>query len=197
MGEQKFRSVIFLGAPGSGKGTITNMIAIAGHHVHLSSGDVFRGLDPDSERSKLCNSYTNRGELVPDAITIDIWHQYVEGLIATNRYTPTKQLLLLDGIPRTVEQGKILDAHIEVVAVLHIEIKEQQTLIRRLQKRAMIERRQDDAEEKILLRRLEVYARDTQALLEYYPSSLQLHINGEQKPTDVLKDALSALSYCL
>ncbi len=94
-----FRSVLIFGPPGSGKGTLGKFLSSAGNHFHLSSGDIFRGLSPESPAGKLYHHYAGKGLLLPDEVTIQIWHHYVNGLIATNRYFPSQQLLLLDGIP--------------------------------------------------------------------------------------------------
>ena len=85
---QPFRSVVVFGPPGSGKGTLGKFLSSAGNHFHLSSGDIFRGLSPESPAGQLYHSYASKGLLLPDEVTIQIWLQYVHGLIATNRYFP-------------------------------------------------------------------------------------------------------------
>ena len=99
---EPLRSILIFGPPGSGKGTLGKSLSSAGNHFHLSSGDIFRGLSPESPAGKVYHNYAGKGLLLPDDTTIQIWHHYVHGLIATNRYFPEQQLLLLDGIPRTL-----------------------------------------------------------------------------------------------
>lgn len=195
--QHKLRSILILGPPGSGKGTLGKFLSTAGNHFHLSSGDIFRGLDPESSMGKLYHTYAGRGFLVPDAVTIEMWKHYVDGLICTNRYFPSKQFLLLDGIPRTLSQAIILDQHIEVVKVIVLEMSNIETLIKRMKRRALIEKRQDDADEEVLKTRMQVYQKETVELLSHYPKSLISRFNADQKPLEVLRDVLIELSHLL
>ena len=189
-----FKSIIIFGPPGSGKGTLGKALGAGGNHFHLSSGDIFRGLAPDSPAGKLYHTYAHKGHLLPDAITIDIWHHYVLGLIDTNRYYPEKQLLLLDGIPRTVAQAIELEKHISVSRIINLQVPNVEVLIKRLQRRAVIEKRVDDMDESVLKKRMEVYERETLKLLNHYPADLISTFDGSKKPLDVLKDVLVELS---
>ena len=194
LSKKRFRSILILGPPGSGKGTLGKFLSMAGNHFHLSSGDIFRGLDPESATGQLYHSYASKGFLVPDSVTIDMWKQYVEGLICTNRYFPHKQFLLLDGIPRTLSQASILDEHIEVIKVIVLQVHVVEVLTKRMQRRALIEKRSDDADENVLKTRMQVYEKETLELLSHYPPSLISYFNADQKPLDVLRDVLVELS---
>lgn len=194
---QKYKAVLLLGPPGSGKGTLGKSLGLAGNHVHLSSGDIFRGLDPDSSVGKVYQTYASKGNLVPDEVTIAVWHQYVEGLISTGRYQQSKQLLLLDGIPRTMAQAKILDDYIDVVKVIVLQMPSIDGLIERMRKRALIEKRQDDANEEVLLHRMQVYEKETMAIIEHYPKEKIAYFNANQTPLEVLRDVLVELTNVL
>ncbi len=191
---ERFRSVLIFGPPGSGKGTLGKFLSSAGNHFHLSSGDIFRGLDPESPSGRLYHSYAGKGLLLPDEVTIQIWHHFVHGLIATNRYFPSQQLLLLDGIPRTLRQAELLEKYITIEGIIVLQIQHTDELVKRLQRRALLEKRHDDMDPKILKKRMEVYNQDTMKLLQHYPSSLISKFNGEQKPLEVLRDVLVGLS---
>ncbi len=194
MQTDKFRTVLIFGPPGSGKGTLGKFLSTAGNHFHLSSGDIFRGLDPDSSVGKLYHTYASKGNLVPDEVTIEVWLHYMQGLITTNHYFPQKQFLLLDGIPRTLQQAKILDEYIEVVKVIVLQMNNVEGLISRMKRRALIEKRQDDANETVLRNRMQVYEKETLALLDYYPKESIAYFNAEQTPLEVLRDVLIELS---
>jgi adenylate kinase len=195
--EGKLEAILIFGPPGSGKGTLSRVLATAANHVHLSSGDIFRGLDPLSPSGKLYHHYASRGHLVPDEVTILIWHHFVRGLMATNRYFPKQQLLLLDGIPRTLKQAEILDSHIEVKQIILLEMLDQEILQRRMLRRGSIEKRSDDKDVEILATRMRVYERETLPLLNHYSPSLISRCNANQRPIEVLRDVLLATSFLL
>lgn len=191
---EPFRSVLIFGPPGSGKGTMGTFLSSAGNHFHLSSGSIFRGLSPESPSGKLYHSYASRGHLLPDEATIEICHNYIHGLIATNRYFPSQQLLLLDGIPRTIRQAELLEKHILVERVIILDVENRDVLIKRIQRRALLEKRHDDMDPGVLQTRIEVYEKETSKLLKHYPKEILSHFNANQKPLKVLRDILVCLS---
>lgn len=188
--DHPLQAVLIFGPPGSGKGTLGKFLSSAGNHFHLSSGDIFRGLAPESAAGKLYYSYASHGNLLPDDVTVKIWHHYVDGLIATNRYFPHQQLLLLDGIPRTVGQAKLLSRYLNILKIIVLDVDDTEALIKRMKRRAMIERRMDDFDEAVLRNRMQVYQNETVQLLSHYPKSLISYFNAAQKPLEVLRDVL-------
>jgi adenylate kinase len=191
------RAILIFGPPGSGKGTLGKFLSSAGNHFHLSSGDIFRGLSPESPAGQIYHTYAGKGLLLPDEITIQIWHHYVHGLIATNRYFPAQQLLLLDGIPRTIRQADLLQKHVIVERIIVLEVPQTEELIKRIQRRALIEKRTDDLDSGVLKTRMEVYQKDTSRVLKHYPDSLISRFDASQTPLEVLRDVLIKLSSLL
>lgn len=193
----KFSSILLFGPPGAGKGTLGKFLSSAGTQYHLSSGDIFRSLPLNSPAGELYYSYASKGLLIPDEATIEIWKYYVQGLIATNSYYPEGQDLLLDGIPRTIEQAQMLGSFINVRHIIVIEISNSKELLRRMQNRARLEGRIDDLDMEVLKKRLEIYQEQNQKVLEYYPKHLISTVDGSQKPLEVLRDVLVRLSHLL
>ncbi len=192
--EGKCSSILLFGPPGAGKGTLGKFLSSVGSHFHLSSGDIFRSLPIDSPAGKIFHQYALKGALVPDEVTIEIWYYYVSGLIATNQYYPKEQLLLLDGIPRTESQVNILKNHIDVKKIIVLDIQNPELLFRRLEKRALVERRQDDLDPKVFKKRMQVYQEETSHVLSLYPEKNIVRFDAELKPLEVLRDVLMKLS---
>lgn len=192
--EGTFSSFLIFGPPGAGKGTIGKMLCQAAGLVHVSSGDIFRGLSPSSPAGSLTRSYLDEGRLVPDEVTIAIWRNYVEGLIATNRYHQAEQHLLLDGIPRTEGQAEALQGQADVKGIILLEVDHEKELIKRLQKRAKIEGRSDDLSEDILQRRFQIYKNDTAKVLSLYDPHLIHRFNAQQPIPCVLRDVLQGMA---
>ncbi len=193
----KFSSILIFGPPGSGKGTLGKFLANAGSQFHLSSGDIFRSLASYSPAGKLYYAYASKGHLLPDEATIEIWKHYVHGLIATNRYFPECQDLLLDGIPRTYKQAEMMSDLITVRHIILLEINNTKELLKRMQHRARVEGRMDDVDPSVLTTRLELYEKQTKSLLTFYPNHLISKVNADQRPLEVLKDVLVRLSHLL
>lgn len=185
-------AVLIFGPPGSGKGTVGVKLAATTQLKHLSTGDIFRGIAPSSENGKLIASYSSAGKLVPDEATTQIFERFVKGLIDTNKLNPEKDILLLDGIPRTPDQVDLIRTVVNVKHVFVLEIKDDATIIRRLLNRAKIEGRKDDADESVIKNRLVEYREKTAAVLSKYDPKIITRITGDHSPDEVFCDTLLA-----
>lgn len=190
----KLKTVLIVGPPGSGKGTMAKFLSCYESFYHLSSGDVFRGIDKKSPLGDVCSKYTANGMLVPDDLTLAVFHRYVKGLIYTNRFKPETQLLLLDGLPRTKAQAELLDPFLDIQGVIVLETADLTVLAQRINKRSSEEMREDDKKEGLLARRMQLYESETLKMLVHYKKSLLIKVNAEQKPLEVLHDILFKLS---
>jgi adenylate kinase len=174
------KRILMVGAPGAGKGTQADQIAKQFGITHIASGDLLRRHIADSTTiGKTVEEYVNKGELVPDAIIMDMLRKPVLAASDTGGY-------VLDGFPRTVEQAEAAyrtagNLGVGVQIAVHLEVPEDE-LIRRMLARA---RGADDAVE-VIRHRIKVYEERTRPLLDYYAQrELLIQVNGARPVTEV------------
>jgi len=190
----KYRTVLLFGAPGAGKGTQGTMLgSIPGFH-HFSTGEMFRNLDPYSDVGETFQSYSVRGELVPDELTVDLWRECMQAQWTLGLYHPFSELLVLDGIPRNVQQTDLMAAHVDVLGIVLLQATNQKEMLDRLRGRALKEGRADDAQEAVIMRRLQIFEEDTAPLLAKYPSDIVHRVDAIGSPATVLKRVLEAVT---
>ena len=180
--------LIFLGAPGAGKGTQAQTLALHWHIPHISTGDILRGAM--KERSPLgvkAQSYVDRGELVPDQLLLDIMEERLSQPDAQSGW-------ILDGFPRNVNQASFLEQLLQKltqdsVRAINLDVPDE-VLVSRLLGRG----RADDTEE-VIRRRLEVYREQTLPLIDFYRDRQQLmSIDGNQPLEKVTADLQELLA---
>ncbi len=189
-----YKTVLLFGAPGAGKGTQGRVLGTIPGFFHFACGDVFRQIDINSELGKIFYDYSSRGELVPDDVTVKMWAESIRAHTILQDFKPQADILILDGIPRTLEQAKIMDAHIQVMKVIHLMCDNQEAMFERLRRRALKENRFDDADEKVIRHRWSVYEQQTQPVLEHYPAGSVVEINSVGSPALVLRDILDVVA---
>lgn len=162
----KFLNIIIFGPPGAGKGTQAENLVEKYKLVHLSTGDIFRSAIKDkTELGRQAKSYIDKGELVPDEVTIKMLelefgkHQSANGFI-------------FDGFPRTVVQAEALDKFLakkstSVTFTLALEVDDEE-LIKRILLRGKNSGRSDDRSESIVRNRIKEYNKKTAPLKKYY-----------------------------
>ena len=161
----KKNGVIF-GPPGAGKGTQAVKIAELLTVPHISTGDMFRyHIKNGTELGKTAQSYSNKGQLVPDDVTIAMVRDRLSQKDVTNGF-------LLDGFPRSVPQAKALDTMLKDIGktldfVVNIAVSDEE-VVKRLTKRAAIEGRADDADVSIIQNRIKTYKNQSEPCLAYY-----------------------------
>ena len=186
----KYNTVLLFGAPGAGKGTQGKILGTIPNFFHCACGDVFRNLSTDSGIGRVFIEYSSRGELVPDEPTIELWRQFISNSESFGRFRPSTDTLVLDGIPRNVNQAKMLKGTLNVRAVFYLRCKNVKKLVERLQRRALRENRLDDANLDIIRARLKTYERETMPVLNYYGARAVHKIDSDQSPAKVLSDIL-------
>jgi adenylate kinase len=213
------RYYVLLGPPGAGKGTQAKIIAEKLNLVHISSGDIFReNLGKQTELGKQAQGYINRGELVPDGLTINMIRDRLQKPDCVNG-------VILDGFPRTPAQAEALRKMLsetgeEVLGVPYISVPAD-VLIERLSGRwsckqnghvyhlkynppkvagicdidgSELYQREDDKSETVL-KRIEVYLSQTTPLIVYYKEQGKLlEVDGTQDIAKVSDELLKALA---
>ena len=211
-------NLVFLGPPGSGKGTQAVRLARNKGIVHLSTGDLLReAVKNGTELGKKADGYMKAGDLVPDSLIVGL----IEDKIAAG---DLKSGFILDGFPRTVPQAESLNEmlkknEITLEKAVLIAVSDNE-IVQRLSGRwfcptcqvpynypanvpknegvcdhdgAKLQRRPDD-EEKVVRNRLEVYKKQTQPIEDFYRNeSILAEVKGEQTPDNVFKSILEVV----
>lgn len=190
---QRFQTILLFGAPGAGKGTQGKILGAVPGFYHLSCGEVFRTLDMSSQLGKTFVQYSSKGLLVPDNVTVQMWHENMHARTVLSDYKPHVDLLVLDGIPRNVNQARLLDKHLNVLQIIHLVCPDKEEMIKRLRRRALKENRVDDAKEEVIRKRWDVYEQETFPVLEYYPRRLIKEVDATGSPARVLEHILECV----
>jgi len=188
----RYVTYLFLGAPGSGKGTQGKVLGMIPRFFHCACGEVFRSLDLRTPLGQKFVEYSSKGLLVPDDMTVELWRTKIEAQVLEAEFKPDIDALVLDGIPRNVNQAKLMENLIDVRRVFHLSCPNRDELVRRLRKRAIKDNRFDDASEEVIRKRLATFEQETKPVLNFY-SSLVTSVDALQPPVKVLQDILEVI----
>ena len=173
----QMKNIVIFGAPGSGKGTQSDLLIEHYGLGHISTGDVLRNeIKQGTELGKTAQSYIDKGNLIPDELMISILANVYDSFGRSHKG------VIFDGFPRTIPQAEALKKMLDergdrVAAMIELDVPEDE-LMMRLIKRGQESGRADDNEETIK-KRLVVYHSQTQPLIEWYKQEgLHHHIDG-------------------
>ncbi|MBF6607692.1 MAG: adenylate kinase [Flavobacterium sp.] len=159
-------NIVLFGKPGAGKGTQAEFLKEKYNLTHISTGDVFRyNLKNNTELGALAKTYMDRGDLVPDEVTIKMLESEVDK-------NPDTKGFLFDGFPRTIAQAQALDSFLagkgwKVTATIALEANDE-VLVQRLLERGKTSGRIDDQDEEKIRNRYQEYNEKTAPLTHYY-----------------------------
>ena len=211
--------IIMLGAPGAGKGTQAKMIAEKFDIPHISTGDIFRAnIKNGTELGKKAKEYMDKGQLVPDELTVEILLDRVAADDCKNGY-------VLDGFPRTIPQADVLDKELtklgdKVDFAINVDVPDENIVRRMSGRRACLKcgatyhiehippkqegicdkcgselvQRDDDKPETVQ-NRLSVYHEQTQPLIDYYnKKNILKSVDGTKDMQEVFSDIVNILN---
>ena len=171
------KNIVIFGAPGSGKGTQSDLIIKKYGLEHISTGDVLRNeIKNETELGKTAKEYIDKGQLIPDELMVSILASVYDS------FGKEHQGVIFDGFPRTIPQAEALKKMLsvrghKVAAMIELDVPEDE-LMTRLVKRGKESGRSDDNEETIK-KRLNVYHNQTAPLIEWYKNEgFHHHIDG-------------------
>ena len=190
----KYRTILLFGAPGSGKGTQGKILGSVPNLFHFACGDAFRNLRIEDPMGRLFIEFSSKGQLVPDEPTIALWAKNIKASTLDGEFNAAHDTLVLDGIPRNVNQARMLSDTLDVKAVFFLSCSDQSKMIERLQRRALRENRLDDANLEVIKKRLDTYERETKAVLDFYGPGLVHTIDATQAPINVLREILDIIA---
>jgi adenylate kinase len=184
--------MVLVGPPAAGKGTQAGRLVDRFRGVHIATGDILRSnADRGTELGRTASQYMDRGELVPDDVMIDmVLERLGEGDCAGG--------FVLDGFPRTVPQAEALGKRLEELgrpldAVVSLQVGEDE-LRERLAARAEEQDRAEDDDEDAIRRRLELFDRETEPLLDFYDGKgLLVSVDAEGDVDEVTGRIAAAL----
>ena len=159
-------NLILFGPPGSGKGTQAETLAEKYNLVHISTGDLFRyEIGNNTPLGLKAKSYMDKGNLVPDEVTIGM----LENKVNDN---PTAAGFIYDGFPRTIPQCEALDSLLrkknqDVTSLISLSVEDDE-IVKRLLLRGKDSGRPDDANEKVIRKRIAVYNEETAPVYQFY-----------------------------
>jgi adenylate kinase len=186
-------NIVIFGAPGSGKGTQSDLLIEKYGLHHISTGDVLREqIANGTELGKTAESYISKGQLIPDELMIKVLKSVLE-----NNTEKTSKGVIFDGFPRTIPQAQALNEllkeyNTEIHAVVGLEVADNE-LVTRLINRGKQSGRSDDNLETIT-KRLEVYHNQTSPLRDFYVNEGKYRaIKGEGKVEEIFSTISNAI----
>jgi adenylate kinase len=189
-------NLVLFGPPGAGKGTQSDILIKKYYLTHISTGDIFRSnIKGETELGKLAKSFMDKGQLVPDEVTIKMLESTVDKFGDANGF-------IFDGYPRNTIQSEALDVFLlkkrsAIMAMLALNVPEVELKIR-LAERAKTSGRPDDANPAVIQKRIDVYNNETAPVINFYKKQGKyIEIEGVGTIDQISKNLFEAIATLL
>ncbi|WP_108623980.1 adenylate kinase family protein [Candidatus Similichlamydia epinepheli] len=187
------RSILLLGPPGSGKGTLGLALSRVMSIPHISTGDLVRAAPASSPLGQARVRLSDFGSFISDEMIFATIRDYIQGLLFTFQLEHGGWVIL-DGIPRTSEQVDLISSLIEVSVTLQLYTSSKEVLFERITKRAKLHGRADDIDPEIIRKRIAIYENNVDAIASKLDSSRIFKIDATRSILHVVSDSLSVLA---
>jgi len=124
---------------------------------------------------------------------VRLWHESIRKTAESGKFKPSRDYLILDGIPRNVAQAILMEEHIEVRRIFHLSCPDRDKLVARLKKRALRDNRLDDANEEVIRQRLATYDAESKPMLQHYSDVRRNDIDASMTPLQVIHEIIKGL----
>lgn len=186
------KNIVIFGAPGSGKGTQSNLLIEKYGLEHISTGDVLRSeISKGTDLGQTAKSFIDKGQLIPDELMIDILASVYDA------FGKEHKGVIFDGFPRTIPQAEALKKMLDerghkVAAMIELDVPDE-ILMERLINRGKESGRSDDNEETIK-KRLGVYYSQTSPLIDWYKNEgIHHHVKGFGELQHIFADVCNVI----
>lgn len=171
-----YEAILFIGPPGSGKGTQCQKLAADPAYFHFSTGEMLRSVDRTTNLGRTVQELIDNAQFVSDELITSLTQQTLAEYVGSGGFKPVHQYLLLDGIPRNVNQVESVKPFVTVKQIIQLVVPDDVCLSRMMHRAAR--GRLDDSSEAKIRGRLVHYRRATEPLLQHYDQRIIVRIDG-------------------